>query len=419
MNSNNHITVDQIKNDAEVIKKELVEWRHYLHAHPELSFKEERTTHYIVNKLKNFGYTDIQIGFGPLKTGVMVEIGSGRPCVMLRADIDALPIQEQTGVEFCSQSKGVSHACGHDAHITNLLGVAKLLKKYENSIKGRVKLLFQPAEETRVKIYEKPLSGAGYVVRSGAIDDVDAIFGMHVWGMFSKGKIYVKSGPTMMASGRFNLKVIGKGTHGASPHLGCDLITTICQIVDGIQTVVSREVSPLEPRLITVGTIHGGTATNVVPQEAMISGTLRAASENVVKFMGKRLAEVAEGTAKAHRCSTEYDLLINGPAVVNDSEMVVIVREAATDVLGTERVCDVEMLTASEDFREYSARRPAALYFMGMFEPEKGVGQPQHDPGFIVNDDVLVDSVAVMTSIVFTYFNKTSENHFGQSTQTI
>ena len=142
MNSNNHITVDQIKNDAEVIKKELVEWRHYLHAHPELSFKEERTTHYIVNKLKNFGYTDIQIGFGPLKTGVMVEIGSGRPCVMLRADIDALPIQEQTGVEFCSQSKGVSHACGHDAHITNLLGVAKLLKKYENSIKGRVKLLF-------------------------------------------------------------------------------------------------------------------------------------------------------------------------------------------------------------------------------------------------------------------------------------
>ena len=373
MNSNNHITVDQIKNDAEVIKKELVECRHYLHAHPELSFKEERTTHYIVNKLKNFGYTDIQIGFGPLKTGVMVEIGSGRPCVMLRADIDALPIQEQTGVEFCSQSKGVSHACGHDAHITNLLGVAKLLKKYENSIKGRVKLLFQPAEETRVKIYEKPLSGAGYVVRSGAIDDVDAIFGMHVWGMFSKGKIYVKSGPTMMASGRFNLKVIGKGTHGASPHLGCDPITTICQIVDGIQTVVSREVSPLEPRLITVGTIHGGTATNVVPQEA----------------------------------------------VVNDSEMVAIVREAAADVLGTERVCDVEMLTASEDFREYSARRPAALYFMGMFEPEKGVGQPQHDPGFIVNDDVLVDSVAVMTSIVFTYFNKTSENHFGQSTQTI
>ena len=278
MNSNNHITVDQIKNDAEVIKKELVEWRHYLHAHPELSFKEERTTHYIVNKLKNFGYTDIQIGFGPLKTGVMVEIGSGRPCVMLRADIDALPIQEQTGVEFCSQSKGVSHACGHDAHITNLLGVAKLLKKYENSIKGRVKLLFQPAEETRVKIYEKPLSGAGYVVRSGAIDDVDAIFGMHVWGMFSKGKIYVKSGPTMMASGRFNLKVIGKGTHGASPHLGCDPITTICQIVDGIQTVVSREVSPLEPRLITVGTIHGGTATNVVPQEAMISGKIGRAS---------------------------------------------------------------------------------------------------------------------------------------------
>ncbi|OLA92874.1 MAG: amidohydrolase, partial [Sutterella sp. 54_7] len=331
MNSNNHITVDQINNDAEVIKKELVECRHYLHAHPELSFKEERTTHYIVNKLKNFGYTDIQIGFGPLKTGVMVEIGSGRPCVMLRADIDALPIQEQTGVEFCSQSKGVSHACGHDAHITNLLGVAKLLKKYENSIKGRVKLLFQPAEET--------LQGAPVIIKAGVIDDVDYALGAHIRPIQDVPAGMLCAAVRHTASTTLNIVIKGRGAHASRPHLGINAIEAAALI----QTVVSREVSPLEPRLITVGTIHGGTATNVVPQEAMISGTLRAASENVVKFMGKRLAEVAEGTAKAHRCSTEYDLLINGPAVVNDSEMVAIVREAAADVLGTERVCDVEM----------------------------------------------------------------------------
>lgn len=397
---------EAIRRDALGLNDEIIAWRHHFHRHPELSFKEFETTRFIVEKLREFGYSDIQTGFGPLQTGVMTSIGTGEKCLALRADIDALPVKENTGLEYCSQNEGVMHACGHDAHAANLLAVAKLLKQHESELKGRVKLIFQPAEETGTKIFGKPISGAGCVVRSGAVDDVEAMFGMHVWGVFEKGKVFVKTGPTMMASGRFNLKVIGKSTHGASPHLGCDPVTTTCRIVDAIQTIVAREVSPLEPRLITVGTIHGGTATNIVPQEVEISGTLRAAKEEVVRFMGKRLGEVAQKTAESSRCTTDYNLLINGPAVVNNPEMVEVVRTAARGILGEERVSDVEMLTGSEDFREYSARVPAALYFMGMCSPEEGIGQPQHAPDFRVNDSVLADAAAVMTAAAMAYWEQ-------------
>lgn len=397
---------DRIREEAQAMKDEIIAWRHHLHENPELSFKEEKTTAFVAEKLRSFGYKDVTTGFGPLSTGVMASIGSGRPCVALRADMDALPVTEQTGLSYASKTEGVMHACGHDAHTASLLAVAKILKKFEPELKGRVKLIFQPAEETRIKIFEKPLSGSSYVIRSGAIDDVDAVFGMHVWGIFEKGKIFVKPGPTMMASARFRLKIIGKGTHGASPHLGFDPIATGCQIVNGIQTIVSRETSPIDPALITVATFHGGTATNIVPPDAEISGTIRGAREETVRFMGKRLGEVAELTAKAHRCQVEYHLLINGPAVENDPAMAAIVRDAAGKIVGEARVSGVDMLTASEDFREYSSRKPSALYFLGMKEEEKGIGQPQHDPAFRVNDDVMADSPAVMAAIAFRYLEE-------------
>ena len=394
----------KLRDEARVMHDEIVAWRRHLHANPELSFKEFQTTQFIVEKLESFGYEQPQVGFGPIQTGACVYVGKGDRTVALRCDIDALPIQEKLDVQWKSQNDGVMHACGHDAHTACMLAVAKLLKQNEALLPGRVKIFFQPAEETRIKIYEKPLSGGGYVVRSGALDDVEAAFGMHVWGVFDEGKVFVRSGPTMMASGRFNLKVIGKGTHGASPLLGHDPITTACQVVDALQTVVSREISPIEPALITIGTIHGGTATNIIPQEVELSGTIRAAKEEVVRFMGARIAEVAELTAKAHRCTTDYNLLINGPAVVNDPRMVAVVQKSARTILGEERVSDVEMLTGSEDFREYSAKVPAALYFMGMKNEACGIGQPQHDPCFTVNDAVLSDAAAVMAGIAFAYF---------------
>lgn len=395
-----------IAQSSEKMQGDLLAWRHRLHQHPELSFKEVKTTEFVAAKLREFGYENVQCGFGPIKTGVCAVVGKGKKCLALRADMDALPIQETTDLEFKSCCDGVMHACGHDMHTTVLLAVAKILKSVEVDLPGRVKLIFQPAEETRCKIFEKPLSGAGYVVRSGAIDDVDAVFGMHVWGIFEANKIFVRVGPTMMASGRFNLEVIGKGTHGASPHLGYDPITTACQIVTAAQTIVSRETSPIDPALITFGTIHAGTATNIIPEKVVLSGTLRAASEQTVRFMGRRLGEMADLTARAHQCRTSYDLLINGPAVVNDAGMVETLRQAATRMVGEDRVCDVQMLTGSEDFREYSSRRPSALFFMGMHDERRGIGQPQHDPAFISNDDVLVDAVKVMAASAVRWLEK-------------
>lgn len=394
---------EAIKAEARAMQDSIVGWRHHLHENPELSFKETGTTEFIRRELESFGYTDIQVGFGPVETGLCTYVGQGSRCVGLRCDIDALPIAEQTGLLYQSKNPGVMHACGHDAHAACMLAAARILKLYEKDLPVRVKIFFQPAEETRTKIFEKPLSGAGYVVRSGALEGVDAMFGMHVWGIFEAGKVFVREGATMMASGRFSLKVIGKGTHGASPHLGCDPVTTASQIVCGLQTIVSRETSPIEPALITVGTIHGGTATNVIPQEVTLSGTIRAAREDLVRFMGKRLGELASLTAQAHRCRTEYSLLINGPAVMNNPTMVSVVRSAAGAILGSGRVKDVDMLTGSEDFREYSARVPSCLYFMGMKDEGKGVGQPQHDPAFLVNDAVLSDAAAVMAAIPFAF----------------
>lgn len=403
---NHDALYEKFKQQAHAMAGDISAWRRHFHANPEVSYKEVNTSAFVAEKLKEFGYGDVRVGFGPVETGVATDLGSGGALVALRGDMDALPINEEADVPCKSTAAGVMHACGHDAHTAVLLAVAKLLKDAEADLPGRVRFIFQPGEETRVTHFEKPLSGASYVIRSGAMDGVDAVFGMHVWGMFEAGKVFVKEGPTMMASGRFNLKVIGKGTHGASPHLGHDPIVAACQVVNALQTVVSREISPIEPGLITIGTIHGGTATNIIPAEVELSGTIRAAWEDVVRFMGQRIGEVAKNVAEAHRCTTEYTLLINGPAVVNDAGMVKVVRKGAEKIVGHDRVCDVDMLTGSEDFREYSARFPSALYFMGMLDESKGVGQAQHDPAFRVNDDVLADAAAVMAAIAVHYLEE-------------
>ncbi len=399
----NNAIYKEFKQEAAKIAADIIAWRRHLHANPELSYKEVNTTAFVADTLRSFGYADVSTGFGPVETGARADLGQGGPLVALRGDLDALPLTETADVPCRSTVAGVMHACGHDAHTAVLLGAAKLLKAKEAQLPGRVRLIFQPGEETRVTHFEKPLSGASYVIRSGAMEGVEAVFGMHVWGPFEAGKLFVKEGAAMMASGRFTLKIIGQGTHGASPHLGHDPIVAACNVVSALQTVVSREVSPTQPALITVGTIHGGTATNIIPEEVELSGTIRAASLETVEFIGARIGEMAQKTAEAHRCTTAYNLLINGDAVRNDAAMTALVREAGERVLGAEHVCDMEMITGSEDFREYASRFPSALFFMGMADEKKGIGQSHHDPSFRVNDDALADAAAVMASVAWRY----------------
>lgn len=403
------VTYKLLKSSANAMRYDIQAWRHHLHQYPELSFKEVQTTAYVANLLRDFGYEDVTTGFGPLTTGVMASVGKGRPCVMLRCNLDALPIQEQTGLPYQSMNDGVMHACGHDVQIATLLAAAKLLKCIEPSLAGRVKLLFQPGEEKRQRYMDELLPGAGFVLHSGALADVDALFAMHAWGTFKKGQVFVRNGPTMMASSRFMIKVIGQGTHGAYPHMGHDPVVTACQIVEALQTIVSREMNPSAPGLITVATIHGGKTYNVTPQEVEITGLIRAPDSDLLNWLGGRVEMVAQKTAEAHLCEAQCHVLVNGPAVVNDREMADVVREAATAIIGRDRISDIEQLTSSEDFREYSSRKPSALYFMGMRDPEQGTGQPQHSPHFQVPDDILPDSAAVMASIAVCYLEKFSK----------
>ena len=391
------------KQRAAQLSTEIMTWRRHLHAHPERSFCETRTTAFIAEKLKSFGYADIKTGFSPLTSGAQIDVGAGPHCVLLRADIDALPITETADVSWRSQAPGVMHACGHDAHTAILLGAAKMLKELELRLPGKVRLIFQPGEEEE-KAHEGRLAGGSkYVVGSGALDGVDAAFACHVWGVFPAGAVFIKDGPAMMASSRFIIKVTGSGTHGATPHLGRDPVVATCQIISALQTLISREISPIDSALITVGTIHGGTIANVIPQDVEISGTIRAARNETLAFVRQRIAELVEKTAEAHRCKAQCAIFDGCSSVMNNPDMADIVREVSGSIRGQENVHDAELITASEDFCEYASKVPSALFFLGMADSEKGTGQSQHDPAFQVNDDVLADAAAIMASAAWRY----------------
>lgn len=394
------------KQRAAELSREITTWRRHLHAHPERSFYETETTAFIAEKLKGFGYTDVKTEFTPLTSGVQADLGAGPRRVLLRADIDALPITETADVPWRSQAPGVMHACGHDAHTAILLGAAKMLKELEPRLPGKVRLIFQPGEEEE-KAHEGRLAGgAKYVIGSGALDGVDAAFACHVWGVFPSGAVFVKDGPAMMASSRFFIKVTGGGTHGATPHLGRDPIVATCQIISALQTLISREVSPIDSALITVGTIHGGTTANVIPQDVEISGTIRAARDETLAFVRQRIAELAEKTAEAHRCKAQCSIFNGCSSVMNNQDMADIIREVSYRICGRENVHNAELITASEDFCEYASRVPSALFFLGMADSGKGTGQSQHDPAFQVNDEILADAAAIMASAAWRFLSE-------------
>lgn len=393
------------KQRAAELSSEITAWRRHLHAHPERSFAETRTTAFIEEKLKSFGYAGIKTCFPPLTSGAQVDLGAGPHCVLLRADIDGLPIAETADVPWRSRIPGVMHACGHDAHTAVLLGAAKMLKEFEPQLPGKVRLIFQPGEEEQKAHEGRFAYGSGYVVNSGGLDGVGAAFACHVWGVFPAGTVFVKDGPAMMASSRFIVKVAGSGTHGATPHLGRDPIVAACQIISALQTLISREISPIDPALLTVGTIHGGTTANVIPQDVEISGTIRAARDETLAFIGQRIADLAEKTAEAHRCKAQCSIFNGCSSVMNNPDMAAIVREVAGHIRGQENVHDAELITASEDFCEYASGVPSALFFFGMADNKKGTGQSQHDPAFQVNDDVLADAAAIMASAAWRYLS--------------
>lgn len=396
-----------LRQEAAAIADDLTAWRRHLHANPERSFQEKATTAFVAETLRSFGIATVRTGFDAIDVGVLAEIGSGKgPCVLLRADMDALPVPDQTGLPWASLNPGVSHACGHDAHTAILLATAKILHAHADELPGTVRFVFQPAEETGMPHQGATRPGAWFVRESGALEGVGAAFALHVVGPMKAGTMFIKEGTAMLAAGFFRARITGKGTHGATPQLGVDPILPTAAMLGEFQSIISREVDPARCAVLSVCSIHAGVTNNVIPEYCEFTGTLRGETTDIVRYMAGRMDAIARKSAEAHRCTADYECTTVYGAVVNEPGVTAVAREAGCAVLGAENVSDMEALSVSEDFTLYGERVPAVMFFWGMADEAKGTGQSLHDPAFRVNEETLPDAAAVMAACAWRWLEQ-------------
>lgn len=375
--------------EAEAMRDELVAIRRDLHMHPELGFQEVRTARIVAEKLGALGY-EVQTGVG--KTGVVGLLQGGQPgerTVLLRFDMDALPIQEESETPYRSQTPGVMHACGHDAHVAVGIGVATLLARHRERIPGTVKLMFQPAEEG--------LGGALAMIEDGVLDAPrpDVALGLHVSSNHDLGSAVVRSGAMMAASDGFRIVVHGHGGHGAHPDQTVDAVLVAAHIVVALQTIVARNVNPEETAVVTVGALHAGEAGNVIAQTAELRGTIRSFSPEVRDLLHRRVREVAEGVATTLGARAEVALRIGVDATVNAERPTAVMHAAAAAVLGEDRINTSYRTTGGEDFSAVLARVPGNFFFLGARSDER-TSFPHHNPRFDIDEACLPTGVAIL-----------------------
>jgi amidohydrolase len=384
--------------EARALREQLVAWRRDFHVHPELGFQEHRSAGLIADRLREWGY---QVRTGVATTGVvgLLEGMQTGPVVMVRYDMDALPITERNETEYASQNRGVMHACGHDAHMAVGLGVATLMAQRRDEMTGTLKLVFQPGEEG--------MNGAETMVQAGVMENPrpDVFLATHVWNDAPVGTINVSPGAVMAAAEKWTCTVRGNGGHGAMPHQTVDPIVAVAQIVTALQTVVSRNVSPLEAAVVTVGSVHGGDAFNVIPAQVDLSGTIRTYSPQVRETVLRRVREVIEGVAASCEAAAELEIALLTPAVINDDGVAGVVRAAAGAVVGPENVFSGERTMGSEDAAYFMQEVPGCYFFLGSANAARGLSAPHHNPHFDVDEDVLPLGVAVLMHALAHYLS--------------
>jgi amidohydrolase len=387
--------------DALEIEDQLVKLRRDLHMHPELGFQEQRTSGLVADYLARLGY---RVYTNIAKTGVIGMLEGSRPgrTVMLRFDMDALPIQEENDVEYASQTPGVMHACGHDGHVTIGLGTATLLARYRDQFPGTVKLIFQPAEEG--------MNGAEVMVKEGALDDYGprpaAAFGLHLWNPSPVGQAELTAGATMAAADRWSLKVTGRGGHGALPHQTNDPVVASAQIISALQTIVSRNVDPQATAVVTVGTVHGGTAFNIIPGEIELTGTIRTFEADVREMILARVESLCQGVAAGMGVEVDLQVKPLTPAVINDPAATQLMRQVAAEVLGEENVLSGFRTMGSEDMAFFLQEVPGSFLFLGSANEERGLNHPHHNPRFDFDERALPLGVAIMAGTATRYLNQ-------------
>jgi amidohydrolase len=381
---------DEAKKEAKKISDWIIDIRRELHKHPELMYEEVKTSALVRRELDNLG---IEYQSPIAKTGVLASIGNGNgPCVALRADMDALPIHEETDVPFRSEVDGKMHACGHDCHTAMLLGAAKILKSKENEFNGTIKLFFQPAEE----------GGAGgkLMREEGALENpkVERIFGLHVWPQMPTGQIGSREGTFLAATTFLDLTIKGVGGHAAVPHLTKDPVLTSAQIITNLQSIISRELDPLDSGVVSISAIQGGKAANVIPSEVKILGTLRSLTMDGLKKLQKRVKEIAENIAKAHDCEAIVEYPGNDyPPTVNDGEMWDFAKKVGSDMLGEENVSELDAVMGGEDFAYYTEKVKGCFVVLGMQNEDIDAIYSVHHPMFKADEDALHIGTALHT----------------------
>lgn len=390
--------MENILKDIQGIKDEVVKIRRDLHKIPEPGFKEIKTSEYIMSKLKEYGIKKIKRMAG---TGLVATIGSGtiKKTIMLRADMDGVPVQEENKVDYKSINKDWMHACGHDGHMAILLSVIKVLSKHGHELKGNVKFVFQPAEE-------KP-GGADPMIKEGVLEDprVDAAAGLHIWNDIPCGKVGIRSGPLLASVDWFRIKIFGKGGHGAMPHLGVDAIVVASQVINIVQTIISREVDPLDPAVLTIGQINGGSSYNVIADEVEMIGTIRVLKKGLNKVIRKKMDRILKDVTSGMdaRYSIDYNNMY--PVTVNDEKITGLIYGAAEETLGKKNVCVAERTMGGEDMAFYLQKVPGSYFFLGSSNIKKGFSVPHHSSNFNFDEDCMLIGAEIFVRAVLDYFH--------------
>ena len=359
--------------------EELTEIRHYLHQHPELSGKEYQTTAFLKDRLEGLGIRVLESG---LKTGLIAEIGSGHPVVALRADIDALPILEQTSLPYQSKNPGVMHACGHDFHQTSLLGAASLLKEKEDQLDGTIRLIFQPAEEIS--------EGASDVLATGLLEDVQGIIGFHNMPQLKAGQLALNAGAMMAGVEKFKVTVTGVSSHAARPDLGVDTVTAVTTMVQNLQLLISRTVSPFETAVLSITHLDVGSTWNVLPKSGYFEGTIRSFNPSLQRELKERFISIIRHTAKSLEVDVTFEWGVTPPVTFNDEDLTQLVWDTSQ---GLAEVTPAHPSTAGEDFAFYQERIPGVFAFIG------SNGEP--DAPDLHHDHMTIDDAAFQVSVPY------------------
>lgn len=387
--------LNELMGKIDAKKDRIIEIRRYLHEHPELSFHEEETAAYIKDFYNNVPVDKVETNFGGQR-GVVVTIKGGQPgkTIALRADFDALPIKEETGLPYASKNEGVMHACGHDGHTAYMLILAESLAEMKEQLKGTIRILHQPAEEV-------PPGGAIGMIKAGALDEVDAVFGIHVMSNMESGKVYYRPGNTQTGRSFFKLKVQGKGGHGSSPHLANDAIVAASAFVMNVQTIVSRRIDPFDTAVVTIGSFDGKGTFNIIKDAVTIEGDVRTMSPEARKTVEEEVRQFAKGLEATYRVKAELEYTNDYPVLYNDPEITESVRKALAEaaIPEVDEIVEAGPQPPSEDFAYYLQEKPGCFFYVGA-KPTDKEWYPHHHPKFDINEDSLIICAKAMAAVV-------------------